>query len=253
MCLIAFAIDSHPDWPFILVANRDEFYKRPTAPLSFWPDAPVLGGRDLEAGGSWLGLARNGRFAAVTNYREGSARDTSSVSRGTLVRDFLLGQDDARNHSPNPAVTSGYNLIWGDRSGFYHTSNRGTERRRLDRGIYTLSNALLDTPWPKALQARSRLIETLQQRTLEPEQLFQLLADRTPAPDSALPDTGVPLEWERLLSSCFIHSPDYGTRSMSIILQHCSGELRVMERRFGFHGRMGSTDFRLQQPGIIPR
>lgn len=249
MCLITFALDMHPSWPLILVANRDEFYQRASTSLHYWDDAPILAGRDQQAGGTWLGLNPAGRFAAVTNYREGGVQITDSRSRGSLVSSFLCSADDAAHFQPDPLVRTGYNLLWSDAGGFFYSSNRlpATQPlpRRLTAGVYTLSNALLDTPWPKTRHARQQLQHWLSQTTTEPdtEALLRLLTSTETAPDNELPDTGVPLPWERLLSSCFIRSAEYGTRCTTLVLQHRNGDLRMIERRYDPNGISGEQEY----------
>lgn len=251
MCLIVFAIHEHDDWPFILLANRDEFYERPTRSLHYWPDAPVIAGRDNKALGSWMGFSRNGRFAALTNYRDGRHPVEGGPSRGHLVTDFLTQDTPAQRYHPSSDVRSGYNLLWADHSGMYYSGNRGGARRPLTRGIHTLSNALLDTPWPKARRASDALAQSLTFEHLNPETLIGLLSDNTAAENDELPDTGIPLDKERLLSSCFIHSSDYGTRATTLVMQNRKGETRIIERRFGQGGDYsGTTDFSLRLPPL---
>lgn len=251
MCLIAFAINSHPDWPFLLLANRDEFHHRPTRSLHFWPDAPIIAGRDLRALGSWMGFSQDGRFAALTNFRDGREPAQGGASRGQLVTDFLHSDKPASEHRPSTDVRAGYNLIWGDKEGLYYGSNRGGEVRRLNTGIHTLSNALLDTPWPKTCRARLALETAIGSGQCEPQQLMRLLHDDTPACDEQLPDTGIALDKERLLSSCFIHSEDYGTRASTLVMQNATGDTRIIERRFGRSGEQtGETDLSLKLPPL---
>ena len=208
MCLIVFAIDSHPRYPFVLAANRDEFYARPTQPLQVWPDAPhVLAGRDLEAGGTWLGITRNRRFAAITNVREGVQRTAAQRSRGELTRDFLLGKQSAAQYAQLAYADgehyAGFNLLLGDGASIYYCSNRGETPRALDRGIYGLSNDSLDTQWPKVVGSKTELRELLE-REPSPAALLRILADTHRPPDSELPDTGVGLDLERKFSTRFI-------------------------------------------------
>ncbi|MBR9885802.1 MAG: NRDE family protein, partial [Oceanospirillales bacterium] len=169
MCLIVIAVNQHPDWPLLLVANRDEFYARPTRALGFWPDAPIIGGRDLEAGGTWMGFNRNGRFAALTNYRDGREPYRPGASRGQLVAHYLLNETPAAEYRPPDDVTSGYNLIRGDHNGLYYSGNRGGQLERLGNGIHTLSNALLESEWPKTRLARQLMAKTLSSPSLDTE------------------------------------------------------------------------------------
>jgi uncharacterized protein with NRDE domain len=224
MCLVLVVWRSHADYPCIIAANRDEFYERAAAPAQWWPDHPeTFAGRDLLAGGTWFGMTRTGRFAALTNYRgsyEGSQqRRADAPSRGTLVAEFL--QSDRRVESmlthlrEAAAQYNGFNLIFsdGDRLGVYE-SVRGAGRV-LDPGIYGLSNHLLDTPWPKVQRAKSRLQATLS-RASDPDSMLEILRDDLPAPDEELPKTGNNIEWERLLSSAFVRGSEYGTRCSTV-------------------------------------
>src|SRR5919109_109572 len=162
MCLVLIALDSHPEYSLILVANRDDFYDRPTPPAGFWGEAPsVLAGRDLKAGGTWLGVDRRGRLAAVTNYRQGERESAAPRSRGLLVSEFLMGDGGVADYMERVQLEAdrynGFNLIAGDSGGLFYFSNREGQRRSLSRGVYGLSNHLLDTPWPKVAWAKSVL------------------------------------------------------------------------------------------------
>jgi uncharacterized protein with NRDE domain len=239
-------LESHADYSVILAANRDEFYDRPTAPAAFWADAPsILAGRDLRAGGTWLGIDRNGRLAAVTNYRQGQREDPAPRSRGRLVSDFLTGSVGAQEHimrvRREANLYNGFNLIASDASGFFYYSNREGKVRRLEPGVYGLSNHLLDTPWPKVTSAKSAFGTLLKARADElTSGLFTLLSDPSQAAEELLPSTGVSPEWERLLSSAFITSEGYGTRSSTVVLTGRDGGVRFIERSFGPGGRPGS-------------
>jgi uncharacterized protein with NRDE domain len=221
MCLVLVVWRVHPMYPCLVAANRDELYARPTARAEWWPDHPeILAGRDLEAGGTWLGVTRNGRFAALTNYRDPEQRRAGTPCRGSLVTSILEsgasvaeGLTYLRDVGAN---YNGFNLIFsdGERLGIYE-SVLGTGRE-LGPGIYGLSNHLLDTPWPKVQAAKTRLEAALLDLT-GTAPLLDLLRDDRPASDAELPRTGVSLEWERLLSSAFVRAPDYGTRCSTII------------------------------------
>jgi len=219
VCLILVAWRVHPDYPLVVAANRDEFFARPTAGAAFWPDAPqVLAGRDLQAGGTWLGITRLGRFTALTNFRDPARQRAQAPSRGRLVADFLLGAQsiDAYLDRIAPDAFNGFNLLLGDGERLVAYSNVSNQRHELEPGLYGLSNALLDTPWPKVGAGKTALGAAL--AALPDESLlWQLLRDDTIAPDEALPATGVPIEWERLLSAAFVKSPDYGTRSSTLL------------------------------------
>ncbi len=226
MCLVLVVWRVHPLYPCLVAANRDEFHARPAARAEWWPDHPqILAGRDLEAGGTWLGLTHAGRFAALTNYRDPQQRRTDAPgvvtpSRGALVTAMLeSGASVAEGLAYLRGVGANYNafnLIFsdGERLGIYESVLR--EGRELGPGIYGLSNHLLDTPWPKVQNAKSRLESALLEMA-GTAPLLALLRDDRPAPDAQLPQTGVSLEWERLLSSAFVRAPDYGTRCSTII------------------------------------
>jgi uncharacterized protein with NRDE domain len=221
MCLVLVVWRVHPLYPCLVAANRDEFHARPTARAEWWPDHPqILAGRDLEAGGTWLGVTRTGRFAALTNYRDPEQRRAAVPSRGALVTSMLeSGASVAEGLSHLRAVGgdyNGFNLIFsdGERLGIYE-SVRGSGRE-LGPGIYGLSNHLLDTPWPKVQNAKTRMEAALLGLT-DTAPMLDLLRDDRPASDAQLPRTGVSLEWERLLSSAFVRAADYGTRCSTII------------------------------------
>jgi uncharacterized protein with NRDE domain len=228
----------HPDYRLILAANRDEFYNRPTAPLDYWADYPdVLAGRDLKGNGTWLGVTRSGRIAAITNYREPAAHMQNAPSRGILIRDFLTGNASPERYlravSKMSQAYNGFNLIAGDPSGLYYYSNRATRIQQLQPGLYGISNHLLDTSWPKLKKGKMRLQGQLGgKEKVVPEKIFEILSDNSLPPDDELPDTGVGLDWERILSPLFISSPDYGTRSSSVVLLDKSGRVSIGERTF---------------------
>ncbi len=256
MCLILFAHNAHPRYRFILAANRDEFYARPTAPAEFWTDAPtVLAGKDMERGGTWLGISTNGRFAAVTNYRDPSAR-AGTKSRGDLTKDFLLGAEKCENFLQKIAVVksdySGFNLLAGDfsaeKSELFYLSNRRQTFEKLDAGIYGLSNALIDTNWQKLANGKAKFKEILQNSDeIAPTDLFEIMANRDFAPDEKLPETGIGIERERILSPAFIKTEIYGTRCTTILLIGHNGEVDFLEKTFedGAAKFVGEFSFRL--------
>jgi uncharacterized protein with NRDE domain len=236
MCLILLAHRIHPSYPLILAANRDEYYHRPTAPASFWETEPqILAGKDLQSGGTWLGISRNGRIAALSNYRDPSRLLDSAPSRGGLVTEFLLGDLPPARYLEKLRQRSrdynGFNIIFGDRKNLYAYSNRGEVPPLLQPGIHGLSNHLLDTPWPKVTQGKKALADILLKGG-EPsvEDIFSLLADRSLPADCLLPDTGVGLDTERLLAPLFISGPVYGTRSSSILLIDQDAGVTFIER-----------------------
>lgn len=242
MCLILVAWQQHPEYPLVVAANRDEFFSRPTAAAAPWPDHPdIHGGRDLEAGGTWLAYSSRGRFAAVTNVRE-PGKPQGERSRGDLTRDFLVGDASAEEFSRQIQGErhAGFNLLLGDGNALCYVSNRCAPERTLAPGIYGVSNHLLDTPWPKLSASKQRFAAAL--TTLPDESaFFSLLADDEIVPDDALPATGVPLPWERLLSAVFVRSPDYGTRASTLLLVAADGRASLIERSFGPAGSCGES------------
>jgi uncharacterized protein with NRDE domain len=232
------ALNTHPDYQLILLANRDEHYERPSASARFWDEAPsVLAGKDLQGDGTWLGITRNGRIAAVTNYRDPASVKKNAPSRGRLVSDFLLGQEGPLEYldklDQEAGKYNGFNLIIGYKDQLYWYSNRGDGVQSLEPGIYGLSNHLLDTPWPKVVRGKDALTRLLSgQRAPSLEELFHILADRTIPDDASLPHTGVELEWERILSPIFIKSPTYGTRSSTVLLIDMQDRLTFVEKTF---------------------
>ena len=238
MCLILLAIKSHPAYKLIIAANRDEFYERPTAPAAFWADSPdVLAGRDLRAGGAWLGITKKGKIATLTNYRDPPSIKSGAPSRGNLVRNYLSGDKNPADFlaglEKKAGFYNGFNLIIGDTEDLYWYSNRGGESRRLIPGIHGLSNHLLETPWPKVTRGKKAFRKILSnQKIPPPDELFTILADRTIPDDKSLPDTGVGLERERMLSPIFITGEIYGTRSSTLIMIDKNNHVTFMERTF---------------------
>jgi len=240
VCLALIALDAHPRLPLVIAANRDEFHARAAAPAHWWRDG-TLAGVDLEAGGTWFGVTRQGRWALVTNYREGVPRDPQAPSRGTLVTRALTGRAQALACAAAIAVDGtryhGYNLLLGEVAAAAYTSNRASGALALGRGLHGLSNHLLDTPWPKVVRAKQRLAACLAPAAVDLEALFALLADRTQAEPAALPATGIAPEWERLLSSAFIVDAQYGTRCSTVLTIARNGRARFVERSFDAQGR----------------
>ncbi len=239
MCLIVVGWRIHPDYPLVVAANRDELHARPSAVAAYWPEVPqVMGGRDLEAGGTWLGLTVDGRFAAVTNVRE-PHMGKGAVSRGGLTSEFLKGRQSAAEYAKtiDGARYSGFNLLLSDGETLTYCSNRDGEPRPLAPGIYGLSNHLLDTPWPKLVRARHAFSGAMHQLPDE-QAFFELLAERDVVPDYDLPNTGVPLSWERLLSAVFVQSETYGTRCSTLAWIDQQGAVRLHERSFAPDGSL---------------
>lgn len=251
MCLILFAWHAHPEYPLVFAGNRDEAYERPSATADFWrEDARIFGGRDLEKGGTWLGLTRSGRFAAVTNYRERPAIRNMPRSRGELTVGFLRGTEEPRRYmegaSRHGTDYGPYSLIVGDGARAFYTSNRGNGIQEISPGPHGLSNHLIDTPWPKIVRGKRLLGELLSaDETRLIAGLFDMLLDRTPAADADLPDTGVGLPRERELSASFIAGDRYGTRASTVLLVSRKGEVVFIERAFGPGGApLGTTEKR---------
>ena len=243
MCLIVFAWQVVPGVPVIAVANRDEYYDRPAAPAAPWRDHPhVIAGRDLQGGGSWMGLSLAGdngpRFAALTNIRAPAERRNDAPSRGALVADFLKGDMSAPEYLERLAGMgdpyNGYNLVLGDRDTLYWYSNRAGDDPRngqpLEPGrIYGISNGLLDAPWPKVLRTKAQFASLLCQGAPE-DAYFEMLADTTRAPDLRLPETGMPIEVERMLSPVCIETPGYGTRTSTVVKLYRDAPPELHER-----------------------
>lgn len=243
MCLILIGWRVHPDYPLVVAANRDEFLARPAVAAHWWSDAPdILAGRDLEAGGTWMGLSRSGRFAALTNYRDPTRHRPGAPSRGVLVRDCLAAGDDAEATLRRVAEAGGeyapFNLFVGDGERLAIYESTTGRIAPLAPGIYGLSNRLLDTPWPKVLRARERFAAALPDLP-DASAFLALLTDDTPAADDELPDTGVSLEWERHLSSIFIRARGYGTRCSTLITVDRAA-LHLSEWSWDDDGRLAS-------------
>jgi len=236
MCLIAFAIDRHPRYCLVLAANRDEYLDRPTESAAFWSDVPyLLGGRDSLASGSWLGMTTGGKVAAVTNYRDPRQQTGNPPSRGRLVAEYL------RDRTMTPADLhahllkygndyDGFNLLYGTVRELLYFTNRGGSSGPVKPGIHALSNHLLNSRWPKAIEARKRLTRILNQEEIKTDELFSMMADPTPFAAELLPDTGIGPEFERFLSPIFIRGDLYGTRSTTVILVTKSGEVTFCEQ-----------------------
>jgi uncharacterized protein with NRDE domain len=241
MCLLALAWKAHPDFTLILAGNRDERHARPTVAAGFWEEAPeVLGGRDLDAGGTWLGVTGADRFAVVTNYREGLNPAKAARSRGALPADFLKSRITPEAYLRQIQATAGqyggFSLVVGDRDSLWYFANRGgAAPAPVAPGVHALSNHLLDTPWPKVQTAKSRLKLLLDAGAVTSDALFRMLADRRPA-DTGLPDTGVGADLERRVSAAFVQDPVYGTRCSTLVFMERRGGMRFAERRFDAAG-----------------
>ncbi len=262
MCLILFGFRAHRHFPLVLAANRDEHYSRPAAPAGFWADYPdIYAGRDLEKGGTWMGINTNGRFAAITNYREGQAGPAALRSRGELVSGFLIGNESAPDFFSKAAQSADdynpFSMIAGDLDALSFYSNRSTGVVPVASGMHGLSNHLLDTPWPKVVTGTAVVAMTrdLDDPDVISDALFALLAERVSTQDAQLPDTGISRQRERELSPPFISGEHYGTRTSTVLLVHASGDVFVHEKRFGPQGAPLGADaraFRLERARTIP-
>ncbi|HEX7606863.1 MAG TPA: NRDE family protein [Usitatibacter sp.] len=234
MCLIVLAWRASAAFPLVVAANRDEWRERPADPARWWSDHPdLLAGRDLQAGGTWMGVTREGRFAAVTNFRDPSDKRSNARSRGGLVTEFLLGSDSPARFLSNLSARSheynGFNLILGDGASLFYFGSREGTPRAIEPGVHGLSNHTLDEPWPKVVRGNARMGRALEGGDPAPA-LFEMLSDRTGARDEDLPQTGVSVEWERRLAPALIVGADYGTRVSTVLMISSSGNVSFEER-----------------------
>lgn len=250
MCLVLLAYRVHPSYPLVVAANRDEFFRRPTRQAAFWSVAPgnpgLLAGQDLSHGGTWLGLSRQGRFAAITNIRD-PARSAGARSRGALTRDYLLAEEDADHYLDRLAGSladyGGFNLLLADRDRLFCLHSLEGRPRELGPGIHGFSNGGPDSDWHKVAEGKRLLARLVENATsLDTDSLLALMADSDPAPDHQLPSTGLPLELERLLSARFIVNParDYGTRCSTAIVLDQQGGARFCEQNYRPDGSIAS-------------
>ncbi|HLT72396.1 MAG TPA: NRDE family protein [Cyclobacteriaceae bacterium] len=254
MCLIVVALNEHPDYRLIVVANRDEAYDRDTAPANYWKDHPdVLGGRDLKACGTWLAMNVNGRISMITNYRDPGRINPNAPSRGQLVTDYVLSSDRPLRYMEHVASKgdqyNGFNLLAGSPKELYYYSNYGNGIAPVGPGLHGLSNHLLNTPWPKVKNAVQKVKSILNAKSVDPERLVEAMYDDAVAPDVELPDTGVGRELERQLSSMFIKSPGYGSRSSTAVLVGRDNHVRFVERVYNtgdFSYTTQSFDFQIR-------
>ena len=235
MCLILFAYRQHADYPLVVIANRDEYYARPTRNAHWWDDADIFGGRDLEAGGTWLGVNRDGHFAAVTNVREPGSMSPGNKSRGELTRGFLSANQSPEEYiqqlSTHDQEYAGFNLLLADQQGTWFYSNRDHDLLHIEPGIYGISNGAFDEPWPKLSSGKLELAALLVGGMDEAE-LMAILTDHETAQDHELPATGVSIDIERLLSSRFIRSPAYGTRACSVLTIDANNRVNFSEQNY---------------------
>ncbi|MCI4670562.1 MAG: NRDE family protein [Bacteroidia bacterium] len=236
MCLVSIAFKVHPDYPLLLVGNRDEFYERPTQRAHWWENHPnIFAGKDLKAGGTWMGINQEGQFAVLTNFRMGREQLPNARSRGELVSDYLLNSPDPVGYMEELKAKAAnynlFNLIVGNQDQMVYYSNAGDKPLKImGQGVYGLSNSFLDVPWPKVKKARMGMTKSLQNSNFIPRDLFSILTDKTVAADEELPDTQIPYEWEKRLSAMFIELPNYGTRVTTLIAMDKSGKLSMEER-----------------------
>ena len=248
MCLIAIAWQAHPAFPLVIAANRDEWRNRATQAAHCWPEQPnqpkLLAGRDMQAGGTWMGITKNGRFAAVTNFRDPSELRSNARSRGALVTDFLLGEAAPEvflsQLAADVELYSGFNLIAGDRTRLFYLGSHAPEVHAIAPGVHALSNHMLDVPWPKVLRARAAMDGAMSDHDPAPR-LFTMLSDASFAPDNELPDTGVGLELERRLSAPLIVGPSYGSRASTVLTVAQGGGVTFEERTRTPDGSVSET------------
>ena len=255
MCLVVVAWKAHPDYKLIVAANRDEFHDRPSQNAHWWPDLPsVLGGRDLQAGGTWLAISKSGRFATVTNYREHQPARSGARSRGEIVTNFVTGESDAGSYVSSFAGENyaGVSVLvadtGNDNDSIGYTSNRSDEAVTLEAGVYGLSNASLDTPWTKLIRTKEALTALIESNNVNTTELLRLLADRTPAASSEVDNTELPFKLARALTAPFIVADTYGTRCSTVLIISNDGKTEFCERRFDPQGvARGDSNFRFDR------
>ncbi|NCS88946.1 MAG: hypothetical protein AUK34_14695 [Ignavibacteria bacterium CG2_30_36_16] len=246
MCLLVFSYNCHPIYKFILAANRDEFYSRPTQPAQFWGENnSIFSGRDVEAGGTWLGVNKNGRIAALTNYRDIRNMKIEAPSRGIIVSDFLSGKTSADVYAKKLTESgnkyNGFNLIFGDLNSVFYFNSVSAETKELNSGIYSLSNHLLNSPWPKSQKINSLFNNVISRKKFSAAGLFEILTDTEIFDDNLLPDTGLAKELERAVSPIFVVTPAYGTRSSAVVLIDKENNLFFEEHTYDESGKIIQT------------
>jgi uncharacterized protein with NRDE domain len=237
MCLIVFSNNVHKNYKLIFAANRDEFYDRPTAQAGFWGEHPnLLAGKDLQAGGTWMGITTEGKFAAITNFRDLKNHQSDAPSRGKLTLDFLVNDIHPEDYYEKLKVDlssyNGFNFIYGSIDQLYYFSNKKEGLQKLQPGVHGISNALLDTPWPKVEKSKQHLKKLIGGPEIHPGDVLNILNDTTIAKDGELPDTGVGLGLERLLSPIFIKTEKYGTRSSSVVVADIENNVKFVEKTY---------------------
>lgn len=257
MCLVVLSIGQHPDYPLILAANRDEFHARPTQDAHWWPDKPdIVGGRDLQAGGTWLAAHRSGRFATVTNFRDAKPTSAEHRSRGELVTGFLEGTSAPQEYvaTIDEDAYAGFNLIVGTTTDVAYLSNREDGSRRLQAGVYGLSNALLDGPWDKVKRSKQKLARLLESNVVNESSLMRLMGDRDKGPVDEVEKGRLAFDVAHAITAPFIVMPHYGTRCTSIMLADARGKWQIIERRFDAGGiGTGESRFSFQASGKMNR
>ncbi len=236
MCLILFALNQHPQYKLIMAANRDEFFKRPTLDANFWIEKhSILGGRDIQSGGTWLGINKNGRFIAITNFRDPNNEKNNARSRGELSNEFLSQNLDVSTFlsdvSKNKHHYNGFNLLLSDDcfDSMYHYSNISDQSSKIIDGIHGLSNHLLDTPWPKIQSGKNYLSSIIKSESIDMYEIIEILKSNKKAPDNLLPETGISYDLEKKLSPVFISMKGYGTRCSTVVLVNTNNELSFLE------------------------
>lgn len=237
MCLIFLSFNQHPEFPLIVAANRDEFYNRPATPLDFWQENPkILAGKDLSGGGTWLGVSKTGYFGMLTNYRDMANLKLGAPTRGKLVIDYLAGEFDPSTYlqalDANASKYNGYNIILGKLNDPWYYSNENHKIYRLGTGLYGLSNAFIDTDWPKVTLGKEHFRQVIEQDSFDTEDLFALMNNKELASDDDLPNTGIGYEKEKLLSSMYIEMSGYGTRNTTILTKDREGNVKILERTY---------------------
>lgn len=241
MCFVVFSFKEHSKYKLIFCANRDEFYNRKTEKVRYWGnDENILAGKDLEGGGTWLGITKTGRFAALTNFREGGRKNPEKTSRGLIVREYLESDGSPLKYvkylEEKKEDFEGFNLLFGNKDELYYFSNRSNGLLPVTGGMYGLSNATLETPWPKIRRGKKLFSDILSESNITPEKLFDLLRDDKKPDTKELPDTGVPKEFEKELSPIFVNMPGYGTRSSNVIFIDYNDNVEFYEKIFDSSG-----------------
>lgn len=247
MCLLLIANNTHKNYKLIIAANRDEFYKRPAQPAHFWREHPqLLAGKDLKEGGTWMGITKGGRFAAITNYRDMKNQRDEAPTRGKIVTDFLLSEilpvEYARELTEKGDQYNGFNLVFGEINNLYYFSNQTNKVIHLENKIYGLSNHLLDTAWHKVAQSKNSFKQKISEDEISEEELFEILFDETAAPDDLLPETGIGLELERAVSPVFIKTESYGTRSSTIVFVDEDDNVSFVEKSLNIETNKWETN-----------